>query len=281
MFALFQVEMVKQWRRPQTYVALGLTMLVPLLITIALKANPPGLPGTGEQRGFGSRGGDNALSYLSTKTGLIVPVFALEVMSGFLLVVIVAFFAGDAIASEANWGSLRALLARPIPRGRLLTAKLASALLLAFIATLTVVLTGLIAGAIAFGWHTLDVPLLGLHQSVTETLGNLILATLYVFWGLTGVVALGFMVSTMVDTPAGAIFAAVGFYLVTRILDAITALGSIRNILPTHYADAWTNLFTSGGANSDMLKGALLQIPYIIGFCAIAWWWFHRKDILS
>ena len=30
MGALFRAEMVKQWRRPRTYVALGLTMAIPI-----------------------------------------------------------------------------------------------------------------------------------------------------------------------------------------------------------------------------------------------------------
>ena len=30
-----------------------------------------------------------------------------------------------------------------------------------------------------------------------------------------------------------------------------------------------------------MWRSILLQIPYVIVFCGIAWWWFHRKDIKS
>jgi ABC-2 type transport system permease protein len=280
MLDLFEVEMVKQRRRPRTWIALGAAMLVPVVMAVALKTNPPGAPGT-VSGSVGPGGGEDALSFLATKTGLMVPVFALELTSGFLLVVLVALFGGDAIASEASWGSLRALLARPVSRGRLLAAKLASALVLAFLATVTVVIAGLVAGGVAFGWHALDVPLLGLHQSATEMLANLVLATGYVAWGLAGVVALGFMVSTMVDTPAGAIFAAVGFYLLARILDGISALGSLRNVLPTHYADAWTSLFTNTSSTSDMIHGIVLQVPYIVGFCGVAWWWFHHKDVLS
>ena len=49
-----------------------------------------------------------------------MPAAALRLMSGFLLVIIVAVFGGDAIAGEASWGNLRYLLMRPISRGRLL-----------------------------------------------------------------------------------------------------------------------------------------------------------------
>ena len=30
-----------------------------------------------------------------------------------------------------------------------------------------------------------------------------------------------------------------------------------------------------------MGNGFLLQIPYVVVFLAIGWWWFHRRDILS
>ena len=42
------------------------------------------------------------------------------VSTGFLLVVVVALFFGDTVASEASWSGLRYLLAAPIPRTRLL-----------------------------------------------------------------------------------------------------------------------------------------------------------------
>jgi ABC-2 type transport system permease protein len=272
MLALFRTELAKQWRRPRTYVALGVLVVIPLIFTIALKSNPPSpRPASAE----------DAYAYLATETGLFLGVAALFFLSRFLLVVVLAVFAGDAVASEANWGNLRAMLVRPISRRRLLTAKLASAGLLTIVAAVVVPLNGLLLGGIAFGWRPLDVP--GAPpQSVSHILGSLALATVYVLWSLTPVIAFAFMASTMTDTPAGAIFSAVGIYVVSQILDGISALGSIRTVLPTHYFDAWTDLFVLGtGPTSDMARGALLVIPYTFVFLAIAWWWFGRKDILS
>jgi ABC-2 type transport system permease protein len=88
-------------------------------------------------------------------------------------------------------------------------------------------------------------------------------------------------VSTLTDVPQGGIGAAVGLYIVSQILDAITSLGSIRYGLPTRYLDAWNNLFFGHGPNADMLRGVLIQLPYILVFAAIAFWRFQRKDILS
>jgi ABC-2 type transport system permease protein len=278
MAALFRTEMVKQWRRPRTYVTLGLTIAIPVIIAIALKANPPSQPEGG--------GGDFAFGALHT--GLFLPVAALQFMSRFLLVIIIALFAGDAVASEANWGNLRAMLTRPVGRGRFLLSKVESTVLLAFIATFLIGVTGLIAGVIAFGWHPLNIAfgpaeLRSLHESTWQIIGNLAIASGYVLWGISGIAALAFMASTMTDSPAAAVFAGFGLYIVSQILDNITAIGSIRYGFPTHYLDAWNRLFThpSAGPTGDMLRGTLLQIPYVLVFGGIAWWYFRRKDILS
>jgi ABC-2 type transport system permease protein len=283
--ALFSTEMSKQWRRPRTYVALGFTVAVPIIVLIALKANPPSEP----------RDVGDAFFFLSTRTGLFLPVAALRVMSRFLLVFIVALFAGDAIASEANWGNLRAVLVRPIGRGRLLSSKLLTAALLGLIGTALIVVTGLIAGGIGYGWHSIaSINPLGGGPSTLHWIFNLGVAVLYVFWSLSGVIALAFMVSTMTDTPMGAVGAGFGLYVVSQILDAITSLGSVRYALPTHYFDSWDALFRPKGGGflglsnghvegwtSDMTRGVLLQVGYVLVFLGIAWWYFRRKDILS
>ena len=135
----------------------------------------------------------------------------------------------------------------------------------------------------SLGASGLNVPVLGLSQSTGQTLGNLALASAYVLWSLTGVAACAFMVSTMTDSPSAAVFAGFGLYMASQILDGITSLGSIRYGLPTHYFDAWTTLFTnsSRGPSTDILRGALLQIGYVLAFGGVAWRHFRRKDILS
>ena len=270
MFAVFRAELSKQFRRPRTFVALGVMAAIPVIIAIVLKINPPSSP-AGE-------GGGGLFFFGSLSSGLLLPVAALRLMSRFMLVIVVALFAGDAIAAEAGWGNLRALLTRPVSRARLLGAKLTLSVLLGFLAVVTVSVAGLIAGVIAFGWH--PVSFSGIDQSQGALLGHLGLATLYIAWSLTTVVALSFMVSTMSDAPAGAMLAGVGFYFVSQILDAIDSLGSVRYALPTHYFDNWISLFGHGWT-SDMTRGVLLQVGYILLFCGIGFWWFRRKDILS
>ncbi len=270
MVAVFRTELVKQLRRPRTYVALGIAAVIPIILTIALKANPPN-PASGEEGFFA----------LAPNSGLFVPVAALRFMSRFFLVLLASLFAGDAVSSDASWGNLRYLLVRPVTRPRLLGAKLGVSALFAVLATLAIVVVGLVAGVIAFGWEGISVPVAGLSQSAGQLVGNLAIATVYVAWGLAAVVSFGFFVSTLTDVPAGGVGAGIGLYIVSQILDAITSLGSIRYALPTHYFDAWDILFFGRGPNAEMLRGVLLQIPYVLVFCALAFWRFQRKDILS
>ena len=149
MLRLVRTEAVKQLRRPRTWVALAFVVLVPVIITVALKTNPPDLRGDGNGGPDGREGARFFL--LATQTGLMVPVAALRVMSEFFLVVILCLFAGDAIASEGGWGNLRFLLTRPIGRGRLLAAKLTVAALFGLLAT---VLDRACRAWSRVGWHS-------------------------------------------------------------------------------------------------------------------------------
>jgi ABC-2 type transport system permease protein len=269
--ALLRTELIKNFRRMRTYVAFGILILIPVIMAIAIDLNPP------------SPRGEGRLLYLASQTGLLLPAFALRITSAFLLVIVVALFGGDAIAGEASWGNLRYMLMRPIGRGRLVVAKFLVAVFYSWVAVVLVVLTGLVVGVLIFGSDPIGFPLSIIvgAQSTGAILGHLGVATAYVAWGLTGVVAFSFMVSTMTDAPFGAIFAGVGLYFTSLILDSISSLGNIRYVLPTHYYDAWVDLVTHGVWHSDMWRGVGLQLGYILLFAGIGLWWFRRKDILS
>jgi ABC-2 type transport system permease protein len=272
--AMLRTELAKQLRRPRTYVALGILALVPIIVTFALWASPPE---------FSGRGGTGTFFYYATQTGLFIPAVSLVVMSRLLLPFVVAVFAGDALAAEGNWGTLRYLLTRPVGRGRVFVAKLITVIFFATVGALLIVVTGMLAGTIAFGWNELPpiAQLFGLDQSPGEIARNMFLATLYVGWMMAAAGAFAFMVSTMTDVPAGAIGAGFGFFMTTQIIDAIEPLEDTRNILPVHYLEAWTSMFNERYDDAEMLTGILVQIPYVVVFCAIGWWWFHRRDIKS
>jgi ABC-2 type transport system permease protein len=266
---VIRVELVKQLFRLRTYVALGIMAFIPVFITLAVEfGNRPSDP---QERSFFA---------VATASGLNVPLAALTATSSFLLVIVVAAFAGAAVSEEANWGSLRYLLVRPVSRSRLLFSKLVVTCLLVLLTTIVITVSGLISGVIFFGLHPILTPNFQVFPE-SEAIWKITLSTLYVAWCMTGVIALAFMISTMTDTTLGAMAGAVGAVLVSHIINAIQTVGDLRHLLITHYWDAWEQLFGRRDATEDLLQGFLLQLPYIFVFLALSWWWFHRRDILS
>jgi ABC-2 type transport system permease protein len=270
--AFLVVEMKKQFPRWRTILALGMLTFVPILVTIAYA-----IGGTTS----GSSTGLNVNFFLVvTKSGFDMAFADVTAMAPFMLVVVVALFAGEPLTSEATWGTLRYLLARPVPRSTVLIGKLVVACLLTVAACILISLAGLASGLAAFGWHPLVTPQL-LVYGEGRALEGLFIATFYTAWSMSSVVALTFMVSTMTDSVIGAVAGGIGFAVISEIFDGIPALGSIRKALPTHYLAAWTQLFVSPAHPSALLTGALVQLPYDVIFLGIAFWWFNKKDVVS
>ncbi len=183
------------------------------------------------------------------------------------------------MAGEADWGTLRYLLVRPVTRNRVLGSKLVVAAGLAIFASFVVTVVGLVAGTLAFGWHPITTPSFSL-LSQGNAVGRLALATLYVAWSQAAYFSFAFMLSTMTDAAFAAVAGGVALGVVSQILNNISSLNGTSYVYPTHYLDAWQGLFFRG-ASTEMLRGVILQVPYSIVFLGITWWWFNRKDVLS
>lgn len=282
MIALVRTEFTKAARRTRTLIVGLLLVGLPTLIVLAINTR-------GDRAGRGGEG--EGLFLLARQSGLLVPAAVLSVMSGFLLVVIAGTLAGDSVAGDASWGNLRYLLMRPVPRGRLLVAKAFVAGVLIWAATVAVALAGLAVGAMVFGAHAVTVPDLGnpasgglgggFHLDAGTLLLRVMLATGYVAFGFTALLALGTLFSTLTDTSVSAIGAAVGVYIVSEILDSISELGRLRDAFPTHYRGAWESMFTQNSFSGDMVTGVIVQLAYLAVFGAAAIIWFRRKDIRS
>ena len=93
--------------------------------------------------------------------------------------------------------------------------------------------------------------------------------------------AFAFMLGVLTDAPLAAVGGAVLLMILCAILDSITALGSIREGLPGHYAYAWADALAPTIDYSDMITGALWSIGYAIIAIWFAFWHFLRKDITS
>jgi ABC-2 type transport system permease protein len=253
-----RVEFVRQLKRRRTQLAALALLVLPVIVALAFQ--------------IGGKAGTDApaLVGLATVGGANFALFVEYVSVGFLLVVVVSLFCGDTVASEANWSSLRYLLAQPVPRGRLLRQKLIVALALSVGANILLPLWSFLVGGVFFGWAPAHSPLGGSFDAMAS------------FLRLALVVAsLAFLLSVSVDNPLGAVGGAVMLVVVSNILDQIAALDPYRRYLPTHWSYSWVDTLSTPIRYDDMLRGTGTALVYAAVFLAIAWLRFDRKDITS
>jgi ABC-type transport system involved in multi-copper enzyme maturation permease subunit len=266
-----RVEAARQLRRRRTRWTFVLLLALPWILV-----------GAFEIRGNSSSGGSApTIIQLGNAGGLNFAAFTLFVSAGFLMVVAVALFCGDTVASEAGWASLRYLLAAPVPRARLLHQKMIVALGYAALSVIVLPLMALFAGTVAFGWHGIRLPGGGETLSAGTALQRMAIVVAYAVLSQLVVAALAFLLSVTTDSPLGAVGGAVGLIIVSTILDAVTTLGGWRDFLPTHWTFAWTDALQPHLELSGMIKGTALSIAYAVVLYALAIRWFRGKDILS
>jgi ABC-2 type transport system permease protein len=264
-----RVEVGRQWARRRTRLTLGFLVVLPFLLVGAFQL------GSGSNR----RGAPGFVD-LATSGAANFTLFTLFAATGFLLVVVFALFAGDTVASEASWSSLRYLLAAPVPRGRLLRQKLLVALGFSVFALVLLPFVAFVVGGIFYGWGPARTPL-GTTFSTGTSLERLLLVLGYLALTLVFVSALAFLLSVWTDAPLGAVGGAVLLVIVSNILDAIPALGDWRQVLPTHYQYSWVDLLGATVVWDQVARGVLWALAYSLVLFAAAWWHIGRKDIVS
>ncbi|OIJ90553.1 ABC transporter permease [Streptomyces monashensis] len=264
-----RVELVRQLKRRRTLVMGAILALLPFVLLIAFAIGTPH-----------DRNGQVTLMDTATASGANFAAVNLFVSVGFLLVIPVALFCGDTVASEAGWSSLRYLLAAPVPRARLLWSKLVVALGMSLAAMVLLPVVALAVGTAAYGWGPLQIPTGGALDSGTAA-QRLLVVVAYVFVSQLVTAGLAFWLSTKTDAPLGAVGGAVGLTIVGNVLDAVTALGHWRDFLPAHWQFAWADAVQPHAEWSGMIQGAAVSVSYALVLFALAFRGFARKDVVS
>jgi len=279
---LIAVELIKQVRRPRGWVTVATMAGIGVLLVLIIGTTEASLP---------ERVGDWD-SVVTNSSGFASPLIVLNAMLLFLLPLVAAIFAGESVAGEAAWGSLRYVLARPVARTRVLASKAATAALFCIGTVVAVVAVSLLAGVIAFGWRSLTVIDLqhtsALHLAAATfgplaATGRLAMATGFVIATLASTFSFAFLLSTLTSRPFSAVAGGLGLCLVSRALDNIPGLHALGPWLPATDAGttAWTGLFTSPAQSAAIGHTLLVQLVYSTIFLAAAWLWFTRTDVLS
>ncbi len=268
---MYRVELAKAVHRWRTWLLAAALGAIPVVMTIALKLSPPPTAASADGPPF-------LLQIL--QNGLFVPLTALAVLQPLFLPLATGLFSGDAIAGEAQAGTLRYLLVRPVRRRHLVLAKYASSMTLVAGLVAVAIICGLAAGAAAFGWHPLPT-LSGTTLSVGATLVRILAAGLYMVAAISGIASVGMFVSTRTDSGPGATVATIVVAIASQILDTIPSLHTIQPYLPTHGWLGFTDLFRFPVDWSGMRGGLTVSAAYTMVFLGLALWGFARRDVTS
>lgn len=255
--------------RARTRVLLIVLACVPALLAVAVRLS--GGPSRDE--------GPNFLSQVS-HNGVFAALAGLTVTMPFFLPLAVSMVAGDTVAGEAGFGTLRALLFRPVGRSRLLATKYVSAGLFCLAATFVIAMAGLVAGAVLFPLGRVTM-LSGATVPLGEGIARTLAAAGVVGLSMLGLAAVGLFVSTLTESPMAAMAVTAGVAVTSEILDAIPQLRGIHPALFTHRWDAFGDLLRTSGASSGIEHDLLLQAAWALVFGLAAWARFTTKNVLA
>jgi ABC-2 type transport system permease protein len=267
---LLRSELRLLFGRRRNQALLVVLALLPVLIGIAVwVSNGPSEPGEGPP--FLERVSGNGLFLAFTGLAAVVP---------FFLPLTVGVVSGDAVAGEAQTGTLRYLLTVPVSRTRLLVVKYGGLLAFVLTSALMVAAVGLVVGWVLF--PTGDVTLLsGTTIAPLEAVWRAVLVALYVTVSLAGLAALGLAVSTFTEVPVAAMATTVVLAISSQIFGAIPQLDWLHPFLFTDQWLAFGDLLRDPVPTGAMVDGLVLQAAWITVALAVAWSRFTTRDITS
>jgi ABC-2 type transport system permease protein len=266
-------ELMLIFGRRRNWVGLGVLAALPILLSVAMKFSHPA------DNGRGGGGGPDFVSMIAGN-GFFVALAALTVEIGLFLPIAVAAISADAIAGEANSGTLRYLLAVPVHRTRMLAVKYTAIVIFTAAATLLVAATGVVIGLALFGGGPVTL-LSGSTVSLAAGIGRLLIICAYLTVCLSALGAIGLFVSTLTEQPIAATIATVMLSVSSFIADNIPQISWLHPYLLTH---SWTNfgdVLRDPIATDGLRTGVYSALAYIVVFLCAAWARFGGRDVTS
>jgi ABC-2 type transport system permease protein len=265
------VELGKMLRSRRTWVTIGVIDLLPSLVAVLLSLTDLGpRPGTGP-------------AFLSAvlADGALFPLAAIAIILPLFLPAAVAITAGETIAGEAQQGTLRYVLIRPVGRTRLLVAKLVSVTGFVLVTLLVVALTAYVLGIVLLGNQTSTVTTTfsGTTLTTPQLIARTGLALTYALLSMLGVAAVALFLSTTVRSPLAAAMGTLALLIGSSLLLTLDAAHGLRPYLVTRYWLSFVDLFRDPILWHDVVHGVILQAGYVVIFLGAAWANFVTKDI--
>jgi ABC-2 type transport system permease protein len=198
-----------------------------------------------------------------------------------LLIVIVT---GDLLAGEANGGTYRLLLTRPVSRVQLVTAKFITGIIYALITVLFLAIVSMGLGYLLFGKGDLIV-LMGVLNifSADDVFWRFVMAYLFGFLSMAAVASLSILFSGLSSNSLGPILSTMAVIIIFSLISSldIKLFAVIQPFLFTTYMNTWQLFFSFDIDWGEIMKNTLVLVGYVVIFYGITVIYFNRKDILT
>lgn len=291
MWTVIQIELFKIFRRPRTYIAFAAITGLIGIIQFGLKLD-----------------GDAYVDFMMRDITSSITVEG-KILNGYqvcyvvlqvLLVhvpLLIALVAADMISGEANMGTLRIMLTKPISRTRFLLAKFIATMVYTLMLLIWLAILALFVNMLIFG--TDDLFLLKSQYVVLLKKDDIFWRYVWAFGfaalAMTTVASLGFLFSLFAENSIGPIVATMSVIIFFTILSTlnIPVFNKIKPFLFTTHMIGWKEFFDIkvNEANEAIvgsiqnpqriIHSALVLVAHIIGFVAASVWVFKKKDVLS
>ncbi|HXI71076.1 MAG TPA: ABC transporter permease subunit [Verrucomicrobiae bacterium] len=271
-------ELWKLFGKKRTYIGFGAFLLAQTLMLLAFKY-------THWQKDFErllSGNGYLATEFISVLTVSLVMLIP-QIM--LLMPLYVALVGGDLVAKEAEDGTLRMILSRPISRLRLLFVKWIAGIIFAIVLVLMLGLTALGFASLLFPWKGMFVFAPGQNVfgvlSAHEGLIRFAFSHLFLAANASVMVSVAFMFSCFNMKPSAATILALSFLFVSMVMENLPFFDRYENWFITHHFKCWLLIFRDPApwtqiCQSEIVLFAVSATAFVIGAMA-----FQVRDIKS
>jgi ABC-2 type transport system permease protein len=279
MIQLLRIELYKIFRRPRTYISFGIVTAFALVIQLAMLSDGKtfinfALQGVSEQ--FDIHG--------NIMNGYLI---AYIILQSLLLQIplLVALVAGDALAGEANLGTLRLLLTKPIGRPQLVMVKFLGSFIYTVLLIIWLAVVALFLSLALFGPGDMinlksDAFVLLLQHDI---MWRYALAFVFAVLAMTTIASMSILLSAFANNSIGPIMATMGIVVVLTILSnlELPLYATIKPYLFTTHLIGWKGFFDAPVPYAAIGRSAMVLGVYTLSFLGATIFYFNRKDIKS
>lgn len=232
-------ELWKLFGKKRTYLGFGMFLLAQAVILLVFRFSRA-------SRGMGDVLENNGYDVADFLSPLTAAAFTNLWLAYLLLPLYGTLVGGDLVAKEAEDGTLRMILARPISRLRLLALKWSAGALFSLVLTVAMGLTGLSLGLLFFPWGGLFVfvpgELFGVFPAA-EGVGRYAAAHGLMAVKATTVMGLAFFFGCFPVKPAAATILALSFIFLNFILMNIPWFADLKPWFLTYHLNLWQQVY--------------------------------------